>query len=160
FLLCAALAAGVVWGWRRWRRTAACLIGFVIIALPMLGLVRNGPQIAADRYTYHAGPALALLVGALALSAPSIASTTVRSSAASLVLIPLGALTWKQTFIWHDSQRLWTHALSLDSTSAVAHSAMASVSYRQDRVEEGMDHSRRAAAFAPAYPEAYNDLGV
>ena len=160
FLLCAALAAGVLLGWRRWRGATACLIGFVIIALPMLGFVQNGPQIAADRYTYHAGPALGLLVGALALSLSSIVSTRVIRTAAALVLITLGALTWKQTSIWHDSERLWTHALSLDSTSAVAHSAMASVSYRQDRVEEGMDHSRRAAALAPTYPEAYNDLGV
>jgi protein O-mannosyl-transferase len=160
FALCAGLAAGLVWGWRRWRGATACLIGFVIIALPMLGFVQNGPQIAADRYTYHAGPALGILFGALVLRASSIVSATAIRAVATLILIALGTLTWKQTSIWHDSETLWTYALSLDSTSAVAHSAMASVSYRQDRVEEGMEHSRRAAALAPTYPEAYNDLGV
>jgi protein O-mannosyl-transferase len=160
FLLCVVLAAGFVWGWRRSRGATACLIGFVIIALPMLGFVQNGPQIAADRYTYHAGPALGILFGALALRLSSIVSTKAIRAVATLILIVLGTLTWKQTSVWHDSETLWTRALSLDSTSAVAHSAMASVSYRQDRVEEGMEHSRRAAALAPLYPEAYNDLGV
>src|SRR5262245_2218917 len=160
FVFCAGLAAGVVCGWRRWRSATACLIGFVVIALPMLGFVQNGPQIAADRYTYHAGPALGILFGALALHASSFVSANVVRAVASLLVVALGTLTWKQTTIWRDSETLWTHALSLDSTSAIAHSAMASISYRQDRVEEGMEHSRRAAALAPTYPEAYNDLGV
>ncbi|HEY7396363.1 MAG TPA: tetratricopeptide repeat protein, partial [Gemmatimonadaceae bacterium] len=160
FLLCVGLAAGVLWGWRRWRGAAACLIGFVIIALPMLGFVQNGPQIAADRYTYHAGPALGILFGALALRASSVLSTSVLRAFATLILITLGTLSLKQTSIWRDSETLWTHALSLDSTSAIAHSAMANVRFGQDRVEEGIEHSRRAAALAPLYPEAYNDLGV
>src|SRR5439155_22900899 len=46
---------------RQWPGVTAACLAFVAIMLPMLGVVQNGPQIAADRYTYHAAPALAIL---------------------------------------------------------------------------------------------------
>ncbi len=41
---------------RRWPGLTAALLAFMAITLPMLGIVQNGPQIAADRYTYHRRP--------------------------------------------------------------------------------------------------------
>jgi hypothetical protein len=43
---------------------AAAWFAFLLVMLPMLGVVQNGPQIVADRYTYHAAPILGLLAGA------------------------------------------------------------------------------------------------
>jgi len=46
---------------RRWPAVPAAFAGFVVAVFPLLGVIQNGPQIAADRYTYHAAPVLALL---------------------------------------------------------------------------------------------------
>jgi Tfp pilus assembly protein PilF len=42
-------------------------------------------------------------------------------SFAVLLLVTLAALTWQQTQIWHNSERLWRHALALDERSSSAH---------------------------------------
>src|SRR5881628_574134 len=44
-------------------------LAYVVILLPVLGIFQNGPQIAADRYTYLAGMGWAILGGAALLAA-------------------------------------------------------------------------------------------
>ena len=47
-----ALSAAAVIMRRRWPWLAAAWSAYVVTALPVLGVFQNGPQIAADRYTY------------------------------------------------------------------------------------------------------------
>jgi Flp pilus assembly protein TadD len=151
-----------VFGWvvrGRWPAVTASLVLFFIVTLPMLGVVQNGPQIAADRYTYHAAPAIAVLVGA-ALLAMIRTSPLVAGAVAAVVVLALGALTWEQSTTWRDSETLWSRVLEVDNESSIAHSAMANVLYRQNRVQDAIAHSERAVAIAPEYPEALNGLGV
>jgi protein O-mannosyl-transferase len=152
--------AGVAW-WLRRRRAAitASLALFFVVTLPMLGVVQNGPQIAADRYTYHAAPALAFLAGA-ALLATLRSSFVLSSVVASVVVVALASLTARQSAVWQDSGTLWARVLEVDDRSSIAHSAMSNVLYRQNRVAEGVEHSERAVALAPDYPQALNALGV
>jgi tetratricopeptide (TPR) repeat protein len=135
------------------------LIVFFVVTLPMLGVVQNGPQIAADRYTYHAAPAIALLAGGALFFVLRAAPRLGGAVAAMLVLILTG-LTWDQSTVWHDSYTLWSRVLNVDDESSIAHSAMSNLLYRQNRVAEGLAHSERAVAIAPDYPEGLNGLGV
>jgi tetratricopeptide (TPR) repeat protein len=132
---------------------------FVVITLPMLGVVQNGPQIAADRYTYHAAPALAIL-GATAFLMLPRPRALISIVGLGVLLAFLGALTWTQTEYWRGPETVWSRVLEVDSTSAIAQSAMANVRYQQDRVSEGIAFSERAVALAPDYAEAHNGLGV
>jgi tetratricopeptide (TPR) repeat protein len=155
---CIALAL-TAWTLRHgWPAATAAFVAFVAITLPMLGVVQNGPQIAADRYTYHSGAALSILAsGALFYAAP-LPAIAKRATAAAVLLV-LALLTWSQTTIWHDSERLWTRVLAEDSTSAIGHTAMANVRYKQGRLDEGLKHSRRAVELAPDLAQAHNDFG-
>ncbi|MEO7455582.1 MAG: tetratricopeptide repeat protein [Gemmatimonadaceae bacterium] len=147
--------------WRYRHRFPGVLmawLAFVIISLPMLGVVQNGPQIAADRYTYHAAPALAMLVAGVLFALVRPAALA-RGIGTGLIAI-LAMLTWRQSHVWHDSQSLWAHALEVDDTSSLAHSAMASLLYKEDHVDEAMQHSVRAVQLAPGFAEAHNDVGV
>jgi tetratricopeptide (TPR) repeat protein len=163
FVLSYAVVLGlIVAAWFARRRApaiTAAIAAFVTITLPMLGVVQNGPQIAADRYTYHAAPALALLAATAFLSLPHPRAVISIAGLAALV-VTLGALTWSQTEVWNSPETLWSHALELDSTSSIAQSAMANIRFKQDRVDEGIALSERAVALAPDYAEAHNDLGV
>lgn len=159
YVFCAALVAAVWTMRRRWPGGVAALAAFLLISLPMLGIVQNGPQIAADRYTYHASPAVALLVaGAIffALRIPRLVSRVI----AGVAVVLLALVTAEQTSTWRDSLHLWSRVLAIDSTSAIAHSGMASLAYKSGDVDRGMAHSVRAVKLAPNYPEAHNDLGV
>jgi protein O-mannosyl-transferase len=145
---------------RRAPGLVVSLLAFVVITLPMLGLVQNGPQIAADRYTYHASPALALLLGAGALIAWRLTSTNVVAATSLVVIAALGVLTWRQTLVWHDSLTLWSRVLELDPNAPIAHSAYATLMFRAGNLDEATVHSERAVALAPDYAEAHNNLGV
>jgi len=144
---------------RRAPAVTAAIAAFVVISLPMLGVVQNGPQIAADRYTYHAAPALAIL-GATAFLMVPRPRALISVFGLVAVLGVLAALTWRQTEFWRGPETLWSRVLEVDSASPIAQSAMANVRYKQDRVAEGIAFSERAVALAPGYAEAYNGLGV
>jgi protein O-mannosyl-transferase len=153
------LAAFAWFARRRWPAMTTALLLFFVVTLPMLGVVQNGPQIAADRYTYHAAPAIAILAGAALLMLIE-RSTAVSVVTASILVVALSAATWQQSAVWRDSGTLWARVLEVDDNSSIAHSAMSNVLYRQNRVGEGVEQSERAVAIAPNYPEALNGLGV
>lgn len=154
-VLCLSLVAWAVR--RRWPVVTTAWVAFLVISLPLLGIVQNGPQIVADRYTYQASQALAMLAGA------AVVGLRPHRLAAALVgsyVVVYGALTWRQTGVWHDSERLWSRVLSIDSTSSIAHTAIATVYYKEGRTNDAVDHYLRAIALDPASTEVMNNLGV
>ena len=159
YIAIAVLIVGAIAVRKRSPGLIASLAAFVLVSLPMLGVVQNGPQIAADRYTYHSTPPLALLVAAglfLVVRIPA----WLRFSVAGVAVAALSAATIRQTNVWRDSRTLWSHVLAVDSTSAVAHSAYSSLLFKEGEVQEALAHARRAIELAPNYAEAHNDLGV
>ncbi len=148
------------WCRHRWPAVTAGWLAFVAITLPMLGLVQNGPQIAADRYTYHAAPALAILLGVGIYALQESRWRHGSRWAGAAVVVALGAMTQRQTGVWESSGSLWMRVLSVDPGSAYAHSARASLLYQQDRVDDAMTESRVAISLAPGFAEAHNNLGV
>jgi tetratricopeptide (TPR) repeat protein len=144
---------------RRWPGVTAALVAFGVITSPMLGIVQNGPQIAADRYTYHAAPALALL-GAGTLCLLLLTRPKALIGTAGVIIAGLVMLTWNQSTVWHSSETLWARVLAVDSASSLGQSATAEILFRQDRVPEAMAHSLRALEISPGFAEAHNDLGV
>jgi Flp pilus assembly protein TadD len=93
------------WAWTAWLAYLAALA-------PVSGLVQNGAQIAADRYTYLACLPFALVVGGLAAAA---AARRPRAAAAGLAVLAafLGALSRRQSRVWTDDAALWTRAVAL-----------------------------------------------
>jgi tetratricopeptide (TPR) repeat protein len=156
-----AVALTVV-AWLTRKRSPASWFGwiaFVVILLPMLGIHQNGPQIAADRYTYHASPVIGILGASL------LASLLVSTGAAFLVLssalvLTLGAMTWKQSEIWHDSVRMWSRVVEVDSTSSIAQTALANLLLARGDLTGAIDHYQHSLIVDPASPEAHDNLGV
>jgi tetratricopeptide (TPR) repeat protein len=152
--------AALAWRMRRLTPgTVAALVGFGVLVLPMLGIVQNGPQIAADRYTYHASPALALLAGGAFVIVWQRHRIVTAAIAVSL-LGTLGALTWKQTEIWRDSYTLWSRALEVSDASPIAHNAMGNVLMGRSSISQALTHFERAVQLDPGMPDAHDNLGV
>ena len=156
YLVIAAMAVFCWFARRRWPGVVAALAAFTLSVLPLLGLVQNGPQLAADRYTYHAAPALALLFGA--------AVTVVRSRGAAAWIVAtvlgcLGFLTFRQTHVWENSATLWGRVLELDPESYLANNNLGVVLAEQGRTDEAIAHYRRSIATRNSYVYSHNNLG-
>ena len=144
---------------RRWPGVTATWLAFLVTVAPMLGFVQNGPQIAADRYTYFAAPFVAMLLAG-ALPSMRRAAGDVAIGAGALVLMVFGTLTWRQTEIWHDSRSLWTQVLRVEPESPIARNNMGNVLLREKRLNDAIENYHHALSAAPDYSEAHNNLGV
>jgi len=162
----AAVSAAALLLRRRWPALAAVWVSYVVILLPVLGIVQNGWQIAADRYTYLASLGWALLAGAgmVAWSAGGarrfrpVRLGVVMAGATALIVGP-GTLTWQQTQVWHDTRSLWTHAAKTYPSATVQYN-LGVVLFRQGEVGSAVTHYRAALAIKPDFAEAHNNLGV
>src|SRR6185503_18224019 len=101
---------------RTWSGVLGAAVCYVLLVFPVLGLIVTGLHIAADRYTYLSLlPASFLVADLLARG-----STRIVATGATLLLLGLGGLTFRQTTFWMDSERLWTRAIGLDPDCQVA----------------------------------------
>jgi len=161
------LSAGFFLARRRWPGGLAAWAFYVVLLLPVSGIVTFGPQLVADRFSYLPSLGWAVLLGAglfycwqLWMSQRVGTRTLVLiQSLAVLLLVGLGILTWRQTQIWHDSERLWRHALALDEKSSFAHNNLGLALAERGAFAEAINEFRKAVEIDPAFVEAHTNLG-
>ena len=155
------------------RKCPWLLVGwlwYLIMLVPVIGLVQVGDQAMADRYTYLplVGPAIALAWGAAHVCrgwrrvpglAKALAKPVAPSAASAVVLAALTVCAWRQTATWHDSVTLWNRALACGGPSARAYCNLGEALQEQGRNDEAVPHLQRALAINPEYAEALNNLG-
>jgi protein O-mannosyl-transferase len=107
---------------RRCPALTAAWLAYLITLGPVSGIFQNGPQVAADRYSYLAGLGWAVLAGAAVVRGR--AASLVRA-AAGLAILALAALTWQQAAVWRDSVALWQHAAAVHPESRAAQANLA-----------------------------------
>jgi len=147
-----------VLGRHRWPGVGAAWFCSLILFTPVLGILQNGPQIAADRYTYLptlpwallAGGALARVVLAAKPSIPVVAKLALPA----IAVAGLAVLACVQTLTWRSSERLWTHAVSV-APSSIAHYNLGLVLEGQGRWDQAIEHYRLALAIKPDHAEAH-----
>jgi protein O-mannosyl-transferase len=156
------LVAAALGAWllrRRLPGAVVALLAFTVIVFPLLGLHQGGPQITADRNSYNASFPLALLAGGAVLVAwPRVRQGTL--ALAALVLLALGIVTWRQTMVWHDSERLWTRVLDVQPDSPHGHNNLGNVLMAQGRVEEALARYTRAVELRPTFAPALGNLAL
>jgi tetratricopeptide (TPR) repeat protein len=106
---------------------------FLCTLVPVIGILQVGRQATADRYMYM--PIVGLLIllcwGVGDLAARQRWSATIVTAATALLLTGCAAATWLQVSYWHDSVRLWRHALAVVPRSAPARKLLASALVEQ-----------------------------
>jgi len=131
----------------------------VVVLLPVLGIFQSGPQIAADRYTYLAGLGWAILASAGLLAAWRRRPFLV-TGLTVLLLLGFGTLTWNQVRVWHDSEKLWSHAVAIDPGSSIGQLSLGLALARQGKLVEAVEHYQTALRLEPDYADAYTNVGV
>jgi Tfp pilus assembly protein PilF len=167
FLLSAAVVMAItlfaVLGRHRWPGVGTAWVCSLIMFAPVLGIAQNGPQVAADRYTYLPTLPWAVLAGG-ALARVARATGLTRQVVARLALpvtaiAGLAVLASVHTLTWRSSERLWTHALAV-APSSIAHYNLGVVLDGQGLWDQAVEHYRQALAIKPDFAEAHYNWGV
>jgi len=159
----AATSAGLFSLRKRWPAPLAAWSYYLITLLPVLGIVLCGVYLAADRYTYLPCLGWALLAGAAVQRALQRSGAPGRAAlmlALSGLLAGLGVSTWRQSGIWHDSQKLWGYTLSIDPRCAPAHNNLGTALAREGLAAQAIAQFQSALSIDPDYAEAHNNLGT
>ena len=143
---------------------------YLLLLVPVLGIVQVGLQARADRFTYlpHIGMTMLLTWTCANLTQQWRNRQVVLTSVATCAIAVSIILAYQQTTYWCDSISLWEHALAMTPDNQTAHQNLAAALWTKGRIAESHQHSR-AAAIAHArttlkdYPydvPTHNDLGV
>ncbi len=151
----------------RWPVGLTAWVFYGVLLIPVSGVVAFGPYAVADRFSYLPCMVWAVLAGAGFLCCwkgwvngrGGLKTLALTQSLAVLLLVVLGSLTWQQTQIWHNSERLWRHALALDERSSFAHNNLGLALAERGEFAEAINHIRRAVEIDPKFVEAHTNLG-
>ena len=161
------LTTGFVLARKRWPAGLASWLCYAFILTPVLGFIPYGPQIVADRYSYLSNLSWAMLAGAGLHTCRPLRFDERKTArfyilvcvVAGLVVATLASLTWNYAKVWHDSERLWRHALAIDPKSSFAHNNLGLVLAQRGETSEAMRKFREATEIDPNFAEAHNNLG-
>jgi tetratricopeptide (TPR) repeat protein len=162
-----AVSGGLYLMKRRWPAGLASWICYVVILLPVLGIVPYGPQVVADRYSYIAVLGWTMLAGYGVQSIWHLKATRrlnqpgflIFNGTSALILIALGVFTWREAQMWHDSERLWRHAISSDAKSSLARMNLGLHLVEQKKLAEAIEQLQVAVQLDPGSYDAHNHLG-
>jgi Tfp pilus assembly protein PilF len=130
---------------------------------PVLGFVNVYPFVfsfVADHFAYL--PSLGLIVGLAAGAATVVARDArlgrVAPAAAGVLLIALGALTWRQSRIYRDAPTLYQATLARNPDCYLCLNNLGTMAARGGEMEEAERFYREAVRIKPDSPEAHNNL--
>ena len=139
---------------------------YLVMLVPVLGLVQVGMQAHADRYTYlpEIGLYIALTWFIADLSTRHRFLNQLSWVGAVVVVAALSWRAWDQASVWRDSELLWRHTLSVMPGNDVADNNLGNVLLHQGRVDEAIVHyekvlARRSGRRDIELKETYYNLG-
>jgi tetratricopeptide (TPR) repeat protein len=163
-----AITAALVYARAKWPAGLAAWVSYVVLLAPVSGLLQSGPQLVAARYSYLPCLGWAILIGAGVVRLFERATSRRRGAqlaragivASALCGLGLGALTWRQTHVWRDSETLWSHVAALDPRSSIAHNNLAALYVAQGRLDEAVTEARTALGLSPEWEDPRATLAV
>jgi tetratricopeptide (TPR) repeat protein len=135
---------------------------YLVMLVPVIGIIQVGEQGHADRYTYlpHVGLFVAVVwfatdVATLRRSKPLVAAT---SAAAVLIILALALAAFIQTSYWRNSEALWTRALAVTSNNDVAHNNLGYLCNDRGELDKAISHFESAARIRSSKRDPHYNL--
>jgi tetratricopeptide (TPR) repeat protein len=121
---------------------------YLIMLLPVIGIVEVGLQGHADRYTYlpHVGLYIALTWFVADISASLRHRKEITATAGIAIVILLSLCAWKQTTYWRNSEMLWTRALAVTKDNDVALTNLGTLLMERGQLDEALPYFQTALA--------------
>jgi tetratricopeptide (TPR) repeat protein len=157
-LFLVAVSAAALMAARRLPAVAVAWAAYLVMVLPVSGLLQSGPQWAADRYTYLSCAPLAVLAAAVLTTDRARRAGRAVAAAAGVVVLVLALLTQQQIGIWRDSISLWTATIERRPEASIAYSNRGQLWVERGdwaRAEADLTHAVR---LFPTYSDALHNL--
>jgi protein O-mannosyl-transferase len=160
-LLAVTVAAIVFRGQRPYLLTG--WFWYLVMLVPVIGLVQVGEQGHADRYTYL--PSIGLFVvmvwfaGDVAMVRRSRAQLVLTTAVAVLIILALAWAAFIQTSYWRNSETLWSHALAVTSDNDVAHNNLGYLCVDSDELDKAIAHFEAALSIRSGKQDPHYDVG-
>ena len=152
--------------WQR-RKQPWLLIGWVwylVMLLPVVGIIQAGRQAHADRYTYLPQIGIYLAITWL------VADWRVRWLRHGSLRVAFGGLmagvlalfmvcAWQQTAYWQNSETLWPCTLACTTNNDIAQDNLGIALFRKGKVDAAIACFQQALQIRPDFAEARNNLG-
>jgi protein O-mannosyl-transferase len=153
----------LVWLYReRGRYLLTGWLWYLIAMLPMIGIVQVGRQAMADRYAYLPFMGLFILAvwGCADLFAQLALAPPVQVVLAAVPLLAYASTTFVQIAYWHDSYRLFAHAVQVTEHNAIAEENLGSTLVEMGKSELAVPHFQAAVTFMPQFSAAHYNLAI
>lgn len=128
--------------WQRTKRPWLLMgwLWYLVMLLPVLGIVQVGGQAHADRYTYLPQIGIGIAVAWLAAewSAKLHLGRTAVAAFAMVVVAVLAVSAWQQTTFWKNSETLWVNTLKLTENNDIAHYNLGCALTEDGRTDEAI----------------------
>ena len=163
-----ALSVFVVIQGRRRPYLVTGWLWYLVMLLPVIGLVQVGSQSMADRYTYLSSVGIFIMI---AWGVPDLAdrlsrtgqagrgTTCVLRAAAWLVLIAWAVRAWVQVPCWKDAVTLLQHTIQVTGGTRWQYNDLGVCLAERGRFDEAISTYRLALTKWPDYAVTHNSLG-
>ena len=134
---------------------------YLVMLVPVIGLVQVGEQGHADRYTYLPHIGLFLLVVWLAADVAAVRQSRSRfaMAAAIVIIVALACAAFVQTSSWRNSETLWSHAIAVTSDNDVAHNNLGYLCEDRDELDKAISHFETALRIRSGKQDPHYDVG-
>lgn len=130
---------------------------YLVMLLPVIGIIQAGRQAHADRYTYL--PQIGLIIGVVWLIGELKLNRFLIWTASGLAVASCMVGTWVQTGYWKNSEILYTHTLECTRDNDAVHYFLGSYYSDQGNISDAVDELQKAIKINPDFAEAWGNLG-
>ena len=134
---------------------------YLVMLLPVIGLIQVGAQAHADRYTYLSQIGLYIL---LAWAIPDALASRIQRRilgvTAGVAIILLAWCAHIQASYWRDGETLWSHTIAVTSENFTAYNGLGQFLLDHGHLDEAIDQLHIALKINPKYPIARMNLGI
>jgi tetratricopeptide (TPR) repeat protein len=136
------------------KRSPYLVVGwlwYLVMLVPVLGLIQVGGQAHADRYTYlpQIGLYIAATWGVVDLARFWRYHGAILGAAAAIIISALALRAAAQVWYWHDSERLWRHSLAVTTQNDMAHLGLGQLFLDQKRLDDAIAELQTVVARHP-----------
>jgi tetratricopeptide (TPR) repeat protein len=137
---------------------------YLVMLVPVIGLIQVGEQGHADRYTYL--PSIGLFLIAV-WAAGDVAAVSqgglwrgVVTAGAVVVVAALACTAFIQTSYWRNSETLWTRTLAVTADNDVAHNNLGYLCVDRGELDKAMSHFAAASKIRSGKLDPHYNLGT
>jgi protein O-mannosyl-transferase len=137
---------------------------YLVMLVPVTGLVQVGEQGHADRYTYL--PSIGLfLVAVWAVGDAAVVGHVrlwrgIATAGIVVVVAALASTAFTQTSYWRNSETLWTHALAATTDNDFAHNNLGYLCVDRGELDKAMSHFEAALKIRSGKSDPHYNLGT